>query len=546
MSLLEQLSVHAWIQQHQIKTETGQPLDFRNHPFLFDPYRDFSPKQVVFKAAQIGFTTLEILKSFWVAKNKGLDIIYTLPTESDVQEFAGGKVNRLIAQNPILQEWVKNKDTVEQKAVGENLIYYRGTWTQKQAIMVSSDLNIYDEVDASKQDVIEQYSTRLQHSPHQWEWYFSHPSAEGTGVDRYWSRSDQKHWFIRCESCNARQYLKWPESIDAVRACYQCTSCHAELSDDVRRRGEWIAKYKGREFSGYWIPLLICPWVSAAQILDYHEHKTEEYFWNKVLGLPYVGGGNKLTKTQLMRNLTDEILTPDRDERVIIGIDTGKRLHYVCGTPKGLFHYGETVAVSSMAEYHTTGPDYREIYDLMDRWPRAIAIVDQGGDLIGSRAFKEKYPGRVFLCAYGEDRKTQELVRWGKKDEDGAVIADRNRMIQLVVDEFSDKRIPIQGKENDWYDYWLHWNNLTRIKEVSEHGDKIRKIWSRSGDDHWAHATVYWRVGMSRFSEVGAVINASSNTEIQESPMIQPNNTVQFDPTTQFFKKPDNDWRKTA
>ena len=37
--------------------------------------------------------------------------------------------------------------------------------------MVSSDLNIYDEVDSSKQDVIEQYSTRLQHSPHKWEWY---------------------------------------------------------------------------------------------------------------------------------------------------------------------------------------------------------------------------------------------------------------------------------------------------------------------------------------------------------------------------------------
>lgn len=540
---LSDLSIHAWIQENQIKTETGQPLDLRSHFFLFDPYRDLSPKQVVLKAAQIGFTTLEILKSFWVAKNYGFDIIYTLPTQSDVEEFAGGKVNRIVAQNPILQQWVKDKDTVEQKGVGDNIIYYRGTWTQKQAIMVSSDLNIYDEVDASKQDVIEQYSTRLQHSPHQWEWYFSHPSAEGTGVDRYWQRSNQQHWFVRCGSCGKRQFLSWPDSIDPLRRVFICKHCRVPLSDDDRRRGEWIAKYKNREFSGYWIPLLICPWVSAAQILDYHANKTEEYFWNKVLGLPYVGGGNKLTKAQLMRNLTAEILTPDRDERVVIGIDTGKRLHYVCGTRKGLFHYGETVAVASMAEYHTAGPDYREIYDMMDRWPRAIAIVDQGGDLIGSRVLREKYPGRVFLCAYGEDRKTKELVRWGKKDEDGAVIADRNRMIQLVVDEFTDKRIPLQGTEQDWYDYWVMWNNLTRIKEVSEHGDKIRKIWARSGDDHWAHATVYWRVGMSRFAETGGIITATPITDLPTSPEIAPNDTIQYgDLTKDVFKKPD-DWR---
>src|SRR5256885_1449375 len=134
-------------QKYSIKTENGVSLDFTDHPFLWDIYNDLSPKQAILKAAQVGLTTLQILKSFYVARKKHLDIIYTLPTESDVQQFAGGKVNRIISQNPILQDWTKDKDSVEQKAVGQNLIYYRGTWTQKAAIMVSSDLNIYDEVD---------------------------------------------------------------------------------------------------------------------------------------------------------------------------------------------------------------------------------------------------------------------------------------------------------------------------------------------------------------------------------------------------------------
>mgnify|MGYP001412429816 CR=1 FL=1 len=191
--MLEDLSIHAFIQKYEIKNEQGSPIDFHNHFFLFDIYRDFSPKLCIIKAAQIGATTCEVIKSIWGVKNKRVDAIYILPTDSDVNSMVGSKINRIIAQNPILMEWVKDKDSVEQKQIGNNFIHYRGSWTQKQAIMVTSDWNMYDEVDACKQDIVEQYSTRLQHSKHRWEHFFSHPSSVGTGIDRYWQKSDQKH-----------------------------------------------------------------------------------------------------------------------------------------------------------------------------------------------------------------------------------------------------------------------------------------------------------------------------------------------------------------
>lgn len=491
-----------------------------------------SPKQVVLKAAQIGLSTLEILKAFWVSKNKGLDIIYTLPSEDDRNEFVSGKVNRLIAQNPVLAEYVKDKDSVEQKRVGNNIIYYRGTWTKKAAIMVSSDLNIYDEVDASKQDVIEQYATRLQASSYRWEWYFSHPSAEGTGVDVFWQRSDQKHWFIHCGACGREQYLSWPESIDPIRGIYQCKQCKAEITNQQRRKGRWVKKYKDREFSGYWIPLLINTKFSALDILKYHEDKTEEYFWNKVLGLPYVGGGNKLTKTNLFKNLINEDLWPDRTERLIIGVDTGAKIHLVAGGEYGLCHYSED-------------SDYAEVEKLLTNYPRAIAVIDQGGDITRPRELREKYPGRVFLCTYREaEGKTLQLIKWGAKDESGAVQADRNRVIQLVVDEFTEGRIPLQGDEEKWYDYFLHWNNLTRVKEENERGT-VRKIWKRAGADHWAHATVYWRIGISRFSGNGALIkgNLPNLADLPKAPVINADNTIVADPNIFFKQKKQHDWR---
>ena len=532
--MIEDLSIHAFIQKYEIKNEMSIPLDFRNHYFLFDIYKDFSPKLCIMKAAQIGATTMEALKAIWAVKNKKMDAVYILPTDTDVNSMVSSKVNRIIAQNPILMEWTKDKDSVEQKQIGNNYIHYRGSWTQKQAIMVTSDWNIYDEVDSCKQDIVEQYSTRLQHSRLKWEHFFSHPSSVGTGIDRYWQKSDQKHWFIKCQGCNEEQFMEWPRSFNIEKEIYICKYCGKELTNEERRVGRWVKKYNNREYSGYWIPLFIAPWVTAKEIIDYNKEKSDEYFYNKVLGLPYVGGGNKLTKAHLIQNLTGElVITPEDTERVIIGVDTGKKLHYVVGGQQGIFYYDEA-------------KNYEEIENLLTRFKRSIAIIDQGGDLIGSRALREKYPGRVFLCTFGTDRKTLELVRWGKNDEDGAVTADRNRSIQLVVDEFTDARIPLQGNEDDWYDYWLHWNNLTRIKEIDDKTGEIkRKIWVRNGDDHWALATVYWRVGMTRFSSIDNKIISSKKPEIEEVPVIYPGDLMDSKfALKQFKRKKAYDWRR--
>ena len=172
-------------------------------------------------------TVLQLIKSLWWAFFEKVDIIYTLPTESDVQDMAGGKINRIIAQNPIFLSWIKDHDTVSQKEVGNNMIYYRGTFTQRAAMMVTSKINIHDEKDASNPEVITQYETRQQSEPGGMKWVYSHPSIIGAGVDIEWAKSDQKEWFVKCSKCNEIQFLEWPESIDQQRKCYQCKYCFA-------------------------------------------------------------------------------------------------------------------------------------------------------------------------------------------------------------------------------------------------------------------------------------------------------------------------------
>lgn len=499
MKTLSELSIHSFIQEYNIKTEAGLPLNWTDHMFMFDVYSDLTPVQALMKGAQITASTCFSIKVPWVVKNVGMDAIYTLPTDTDRNTFVGGKVNRMIAQNPILQQWTKDKDSIEQKQIDGHLIHFRGTWAQKAAMMVPSDLNVYDEIDASKESVIEQYATRLQHSNFKWEWYLSHPSTEGYGVDRIWQKSDQKHWFVKCAHCNHRQYLSWPESICPERKIYQCKKCKKEIGDDERRRGEWVKKYRDREISGYWIPLLLSTRVSATEILKYHTDKTEEYFFNKVLGLPYVGRGNKLVLKALMANLTPEILVPQPGTRDIMGVDTGLKLDYVMGNEKGLYFHGDA-------------ENWAELDRHMKANKKLIAIVDAFGDLHGTRDFQARWPGRVFLCTLTGPKANTDEPTWNM--EERMVNVDRNKYVQLVVDEFIAGRIPLQGTEDDWYDYWLDWNNLTRIKQVDALTGEFKGYkWVRSGRDHRALATVFWRVGMTRFGNgVGKVITGDAAT----------------------------------
>lgn len=499
---LAQHDIHCFLEAYNIKNEQGLPLDFHDRMFLWDIYHDLSPLQAIIKPPQIGCTVMMIVKALWIARNKKKDIIYTLPTQTDVIDMGGGKVNRLIAQNPIFKEWVKDHDSIEQKAVGENIIHYRGTFTTKSAMMVSSQLNIHDEVDASKADVIEQYETRLMANPEnlRWRWYFSHPDLVGLGIHKYFLLSDQKHWFITCPHCKVQQYLSWDindvtkMSVDLTKEIYICKSCKGELSDNDRRIGKWVRRFNdNREFSGYWINQLMCPWITAKKICSDYKSKSPHYFSTRVLGLPYSGSGNQVTTETITRNLTDRVNS--QDGRIIIGVDSGTPMTIegsstwiVIGNDKGIFYYGSVKT-------------WAEIEVFMKRWPTSVVVGDQGGDMIGIRKLQETYPNRVFLAYYRRDRKSQSIIKWGENEEEGIVIIDRNKAIQLVIDEFTERRIHLHGTRSDFQDYITHWSNIYRVIEEDRATQQPIYLWQRNGPDHLVHATVYFVAGLDRFRE---------------------------------------------
>lgn len=501
--LLDNLSIHSFIQSNNIKTETGKPLDFHTHRYLFDIYRDDSPYLCCIKAGQIGFSIMAVLKTIWLARNRKMDIGYILPTVEMVQKFVGSKVNRLAQQNPIIESWFKEKDSISQKQIDQNYIFYLGAQTDRSAIMLALDMLVADEYDKAPQDILEIYDSRLQHSSFGYKWVFSNPTIPDFGVDRFWAISDQKKWHIK-HSCG-EIYVLDESCIDYQAEIYRCPKCQNEINAENIRMGEWVATTEGK-WSGYWIPLWINPLMSASKIAEYKRGKSKEYFYNFVAGLPYINTNDMLSQQILESNLINKVNS--QDGRIIIGVDTGHNIHYTLANKDGIFFHGYC---ESVAENPTPGYDpYDELEKLMVRFPRSIMIADQGGDLIGIRKLQAKYRGRVFLCWFTKETKTQQIIRWGENDEEGKVLVDRNRAVQLVVDEMKEQRFPIWGSVEDWQPYFNHWLNIYRVQEVQgEEGDpqyNWRWVWKRKGADHWAMATVYARVGLDRFAQDLATI----------------------------------------
>jgi len=555
------ISILQWVRQHNIKNEKGDPITFHTHAFLKDIYEEQSQNLVVIKAAQVGLSTLEVLKNFYDAARFKMDIIYTLPSDSDVNIFVSGKVNRIIANNPILQEYTKDKDSIEQKQIKNSYAYFRGTWTKKAANMVTADRLVHDEKDSSKQDVVSNYQARMQHSKWKQTHTFSHPSSPGVGVDADWQLSDQKEWFIKCPHCQKEQYMSWditnPKkmSVDFEKREFVCKYCRGILGWKDRAKGRWVARYKDKNkdgkpitFSGYHISLLMCPWIKAGEIIDkFNDPKSDmEYFYTRVLGLPYAGSGNSVAESTIKDLVTDEKNL--YKSRLVVGVDPGRKIRYVAGNSQGLVGYGE------MKDYMPDENNKLALHETLEyflvKFPTSIMVIDAGGDL-GQRKLRAKYPGRVFLCHYQRDKKSMQLVQWGEKEEAGNVHIDRNRAIQWVIEEARDKRFKLyNGTKEDWHNYWLHWSHIYRkVEEDPKLGTPVY-TWLRSDRDDFVHCTVYWRIGIDRFGGSGAVSIPQSDIE-PNSYIVRPNQTVEFSPEEMFKRsvqqmvdnEDDDEWR---
>lgn len=487
---LEASSVLAWITLNNFVNERNQSLEFVNHRFLIDYMSDDAPVIVTKKAAQIGMTVAETLKNIHLCAYREMNIIHTLQTSDVIQGFVAPKVNPIIEYNPLIKELNVGVASEGLKQFHHNFIYYRGAQSESQAINITADVLCADEFDRSNQKVMEIYQSRLDASEYKWRRYFSNPSAIGYGVDGLYQRSDQRHWFITCPHCSHASYIDFERGsedsnhfVNVDKSIYACGKCEKEIHNKDRINGEWVAKYPGRAWHGYWVSQAMAPWVSAEDLVEKYSTNSIEYFNNFVLGKAYTPT-DLIVSPETIYAATEPKIIPKTN--VAIGVDVGHIKHWVAGTPEGVFDFGTT-------------PSWEEIEKIFLMYSRATMVIDAMPEFTIPKQLMEKYKGRVFICYYKEDTQNAGAIRFKTNNDYGVVHADRTKIFDLVATEINEKRLKFRTNPGKMAEYINHWSNIFRTTQIDSKGFE-KGVWTHdaSRPDHFPHATVYFRIALSK------------------------------------------------
>jgi hypothetical protein len=505
----------AWVELEKIVNEKERPIDVTpdgDYFFLREIYGDERKKIAMRKPSQYGLSTWAILRGIHRAKYRSYNVIHTLPTLGDVSKFVPSKVNEIIKKNPqIAGSQTGAVDAVQQKQFGNGFVFYKGTFTDREALMLTSDANFYDELDKSDMAQIKNYASRQegQGSMREEAW-LSTPTIPGFGIDAMFEKSDQKYWRFKCGHCEKEQNMKWPESVDQTKGVYICRTCHKPLKPEWIRKGKWKAKFPGREISGYALTQLIAPWVSAEQMCQAHDDAVREhmldYFYNHKLGLPYISSESAIGATLILRNCIGD--KPRVEMNSCMGMDVQlHELYIVIGNKEGV--YGITTAKDSEEYIISSGKTGKSKWD---RWAELMEVYDVrycviDGGFTPNEVVKAagKFPRRVWVNWYKDDPKHARMVRFADDDfiaaqkktfvEEITILTERDRMFDFLVDDLK------QGGTRFFYNPddpgikgLIQHTQTTYARTVTDRLGLASREWISTGQDDWLHGLIYFRI----------------------------------------------------
>lgn len=482
-------SILQWITERGIVNEKGEAFNYYDRAFLLDLITDFSPNIAVMACAQVGKSVTFSLKTLFAVKHLHLNVIYTMPTDSFVNEFVASKFNKIIQMNYREFEGMET-DNVQRKELNDRFIFFDGTESKTAGISTTADILVHDELSRSNQGKVGQYKSRTKASKYKGRWLFSNPGTERDELDLEHQKSDQKEWHVKCSSCGNRHPLIFPGSIDLEKKQYICQGCKQPISDEARRAGKWIDR-DGLEWngtlnpnynvSGWRISHLMCPDIPIADIIE--ESKGDPaYFNNFVLGKTYSPGDLSVSKTTILDLWTPKDLTTSPN--VYMGIDVGNIKHYIIRSDKGLLKCGKV-----------TSSD--EIDTLISFWKPTSGVIDAMPDNFLAKYITEKYPQFRMSFFQENNNNPQTIVWWGENDKKTIVYSHRDRILdQFLMGMIEAKWLIGLPTDKDFRDYIKHFETLRRAKVVNNKGIE-RYVWeSTTGEDHYVFADLYSYLAM--------------------------------------------------
>lgn len=475
----------------------GHPFNFGRHEYLREPYCDTHPYQVYMKGAQMGLTTLALLRTFHSARYRGFKgILYLFPNLNDVLDFSKARVAPLIDENPdTIGKWIRDTDAAGIKQIWNCFIYMRGMNSRSGLKSIPVDFSIYDELDEAPQNSVDLAMERMSHSEFREVLMLSNPTLPDYGIDKAFQETDQRYYLLKCGKCGEYTCLE-----DTFQDCLielkdkvirVCSKCKAELNPAV---GEWVARRPSViDKRGYHYSQLFSQYVDPGEIFrQFRTTNNRQDFFNLKIGVPYVEAENRLSVQQILALCGSDGIAGQDPGPCFMGVDQGKDLNVVIGKKQSQ----KAGKIVHLGIYR----DWEELDRLMMNFNVARCVVDGQPETRNARVFAEKFKGKVFLNFY------REFFKGNYKWDEGnmTVVCNRTESLDASHNEILSAQIILPREGEIVREFAKHLANVAKKLEEDEETGSRRYVYIKLGPFHFRHAYNYEAMARQAFPDPGS------------------------------------------
>lgn len=527
-------SCSRWAEMYRVMgTPFPGPWKFDHHPWTREMHDCEAEMVVGQKAAQMGFTEWALNKTFKAIDIDGTSVLYVLPANNpDATDFSTARFDPALESSAHLENLFTDVKNIHHKRAGHANLYIRGSRSRSQLKSVPVGLLAFDEIDEMVQENISLAMERMSGQLEKQALLLSTPTIDNYGINLYFRKSSQNHFFFRCPHCSKLTELTFPEclvitsddpnSADIYNTHLKCKECNHKLDHDSKidwlKDAQWVPEHTDRIIEGYHVNQLysmtVKPYEIASLYLNAQSNPTDEQeFYNSKLGLTHIVEGARLTDEDF-ENCTGTHLKMSTAPggMVVMGIDVGKWLHYEINQ---VFIDREHTQTSDINLATTTRLiaegkvlNFEELDFLIGQYGVIFAVIDANPERRKAFEFAQRYMGRVKLCFYSTGIQSKAIRI--NAEEEATISVDRTSWIDLAMSRFKRKRIILpQDLSTEYKD---HLKAPVRIYSKDSSGNPVGKYIKGNEDDHMAHAHTYAElaiqlaVGLARSEDIHGVV----------------------------------------
>ena len=496
-----------WANFSQIKLGTG---DFTTvgHEWQIGPLQCDDPYQCFLKGAQLGLSTLAMLKTVHghIYGRYPQGSIYVFPNKDLMSDFSKTRLNPIIYENDCVRKYVKSESGIPSieaatvKRIGKSSLYLRsghesgkiqGVMATSSALLsVSADRLVLDERDQMEDDMVALAMARIDHSSIREVAELSTPTIPDYGIDARFQASDQRVWMIKCEACGTETCLEleFPDCILERQDGTPFRACHKCKKEIFPANGHWVPLYPDRKTLVGWKISQLSSVFAPLDVIwrAYHDPRSENLtisqVYNSKLGMAYIEAENRLTKNDIFQCCGREPNGKVPRTVTAMGVDVGKDLHVVIGRPL-------KQEKAYKIDYVGRVENFNDLHDLVDRYDVRATVIDQGPETRKVREFQEAEDCKVFLCTYLD--KLRVAVREDQKR--GMLTVNRTEICDKTHEIFVKAgaiELPRRCAEIDQFALEMS-NTAKQLEEDQKTGSKIYR-YRKLGPDHYFHSVNYF------------------------------------------------------